>query len=93
VTDSDGTRPVYPGEILDDGEDIITGLPGRVPENKDGLWQDGRPLSVLTEEKRIIVSRLRMNKKSNDMDYAIPRDILSKRQKLAADRLKQERER
>ena len=96
MTTEEGIRMLQPGDVVadeDDPDTKATPVPGRIPEDTSGVWAAGRPLHVVANDKKFIVSRMRARDKVLDMDAAIPREILARRKKLVMDRYKQERTR
>lgn len=96
MTTEDGIRLTRAGDVVlgedDDGPDVIV-VPGRIPRAPGPEWSGGRPLEVITKEKRFVVSRFRVQDKPVDMDCALPREVLTRRKQLIRDRTKQERSR
>lgn len=94
VTTSEGNEILEPGDITK--EEVVAGsdvqqLHGATPKNPGEIWETGRPLEVITKDKKFTVNRSRLNNTYSDMDHALPKEILSRRKKLIMDRMKQER--
>lgn len=94
VTTREGIEILEAGDITEaptaKGTDVRQ-LHGAPRTETDERWNEGRPLEVITNEKKFVVRRSRMNNRMGDMDSALPRDVLARRKKLVLDRMKQER--
>jgi len=71
--------------------DSVHQLYGRKPQSPNKLWNAGRPLDMVIKGERQLISRGFMREPGQDMDCALPREVLSRRKQLIKDRMKQER--
>lgn len=98
IVTSRGIERMEPGDLIEPGllegtekPDAIHERRGYRPIKEDPNWRMGRPIEVLAEGKKRLISRAHRRDTWGDMDVVLPPDVRNRRVGLIRQRMKEER--